>query len=140
MIEITEDISIDEQELQWEFVRSSGPGGQNVNKVSTAVQLRFDVKHSHSVPDDIKKRLIRLAGRRMTREGELIIEARQYRYQERNRQDALKRLKELIWKAVRKPKIRHKTKPTLSSRMKRLETKCRQGEKKRLRQRVRDLE
>ncbi len=140
MIEITEDISIDEQELQWEFVRSSGPGGQNVNKVSTAVQLRFDVKHSPSVPDDIKKRLIRLAGRRMTREGELIIEARQYRYQERNRQDALKRLKEFIWKAAQKPKIRHKTKPTLSSRVKRLETKCRQGEKKRLRQRVRDLE
>ena len=140
MIEITGDISIDEQELQWEFIRSSGPGGQNVNKVSTAVQLRFDVKHSPSVPDEVKKRLIRLAGRRMTREGELIIEARQYRYQERNRQDALKRLKELIRKAAQKPKIRHKTKPTLSSRMKRLETKHRKGEKKRLRQRVRHVE
>ncbi len=137
MIEITDDISIAEQELQWEFIRSSGPGGQNVNKVSTAVQLRFDVKHSPSMPDDIKKRLIRLAGRRMTREGELIIEARQYRYQERNRQDALKRLKELIWKAAQKPKIRRKTKPTLSSRVERLETKRRKGEKKRLRQRVR---
>jgi ribosome-associated protein len=140
MIEITDDISIAEQELQWEFIRSSGPGGQNVNKVSTAVQLRFDVKHSPSVPDDVKKRLIRLAGRRMTREGELIIEARQYRYQERNRQDALKRLKELIWKAAQKPKIRHKTKPTLSSRVERLEPKRLKGQKKRLRQRVRYLE
>lgn len=140
MIEITDDISIDEQELQWEFIRSSGPGGQNVNKVSTAVQLRFDVKHSPAVPDDVKKRLIRLAGRRMTREGELIIEARQYRYQERNRQDALKRLIELIWKAAQKPKIRLKTKPTLSSRVKRLEAKRSRGEKKRLRQRVRHLE
>jgi ribosome-associated protein len=140
MIEITDDISIDEQELQWEFIRSSGPGGQNVNKVSTAVQLRFDVKQSPSLSVEVKKRLVRLAGRRMTREGELIIEARQYRYQERNRQDALKRLKELIRKAAQKPKIRHKTKPTLSSRMKRLETKRRQGEKKRLRQRVRYVE
>jgi len=140
MIEITDDISIAEQELQWEFIRSSGPGGQNVNKVSTAVQLRFDVKHSPSVPDDVKKRLIRLAGRRMTREGELIIEARQYRYQERNRQDALKRLIELIRKAAQKPKIRLKTNPTLSSRVKRLESKRRKGEKKRLRQRIRYLE
>jgi ribosome-associated protein len=140
MIEVTDDIFIDKQELQWEFIRSSGPGGQNVNKVSTAVQLRFDVKHSPFVPDDVKKRLIRMAGRRMTREGELIIEARQYRYQERNRQDALKRLKELIRKAAQKPKIRHKTKPTLSSRVKRLEAKRRRGEKKRLRQRISYLE
>lgn len=136
MIHITDDISIDEQELQWEFVRASGPGGQNVNKVSTAVQLRFDMKHSPSLRDDVKQRLLRLAGRRVTKEGELIIEARQYRYQQRNRQDALSRLKALILKAAQKSKIRGKTRPTLSSKVKRLESKRRLGEKKRLRQKV----
>lgn len=131
MIYVNADISIDENELQWDFIRSSGPGGQNVNKVSTAVQLRFDVKHSSSLPEEIKPRLIRLAGRRMTLAGELIIEARQYRYQERNRQDALSRLIDLIEKAARKPKKRHKTNPTASSREKRLETKHHHSEKKR---------
>lgn len=136
MIPITENISIDEQELEWEFVRSSGPGGQNVNKVSTAVQLRFDVKHSPSLPGEVKERLKRLAGRRMTRRGHLIIEAHRYRYQERNREDALKRLKHLIAKAAQKPKTRKKTQPTLGSKLERLETKRRRGDKKKLRQKI----
>jgi ribosome-associated protein len=136
MIPITDDISIDQQELEWEFVRSSGPGGQNVNKVSTAVQLRFDVKHSSSLPAEVKERLKRLAGRRMTRKGHLIIEAHRFRYQERNREDALKRLKHLIAKAAQKPKTRKKTLPTPGSRLKRLETKRLRSEKKRLRQKV----
>lgn len=140
MIHITGDLFIDEKELEWDFVRSSGPGGQNVNKVSTAVQLRFNVSNSPSLPDDVKQRLIRLAGRRMTKEGELIIDARQYRYQERNRQDALKRLIELIENATKKPKPRKKTAPSLGAKVKRLETKRQQGEKKRFRQTVRDLD
>jgi ribosome-associated protein len=140
MIHITGDLFIDEKELEWDFVRSSGPGGQNVNKVSTAVQLRFNVIGSPSLPEDVKQRLVKLAGRRMTKEGELIIDARQYRYQERNREDALARLVDLIEKATKKPKPRKKTAPSLGSKMKRLEGKRQQGEKKRLRQIVRDLD
>lgn len=140
MIHICGNLFIDENELEWDFVRASGPGGQNVNKVSTAVQLRFDVVHSPSLPDDVKQQLTKLAGRRMTKEGELVIDARQYRYQERNREDALKRLIDLIEKATKKPKPRKKTKPSLGSKMKRLETKRQVGEKKRLRQSVRGLE
>ncbi len=137
MIEVTKDISIDEQEIREDFIRSSGPGGQNVNKVSTAVQLRFDVRQSPSLPEDVRHRLMKLAGKRLTSEGVLVIDARRHRSQEQNRQDALNRLIELIRKATRKPKTRHKTKPTLASQNKRMDKKRRQSDKKRLRQRVR---
>lgn len=136
MIKITSAIAIDENEIQLEFVRASGPGGQNVDKVSTAVQLRFDVCHSPSLPDDVRARLTHLAGRRMTKDGVLIIEARQFRSQERNRRDAVDRLIELIRKAAKKPKIRRKTRPTRASKRRRLEAKRRRSEKKRLRRSV----
>ena len=133
MIRVTHNISIDEAEIREEFIRASGPGGQNVNKVATAVQLRFDVTNSASLPDDVRERLIRLAGRRMTGDGVLIIEARRYRTQQRNRQDARGRLIELIRKAIKKPKPRRKTKPTLASKKRRLDTKRRRGDTKRTR-------
>jgi ribosome-associated protein len=133
MIRITRTITIDEAEIREEFIRASGPGGQNVNKVATAVQLRFDVTNSASLPDDVRDRLVRLAGRRMTGDGVLIIEARRYRTQQRNRQDARDRLIELIRKAVKKPKPRRKTKPTLASKKRRMETKRRRSDTKRTR-------
>jgi len=123
MLYITPNISIDEREISEEFVRASGPGGQNVNKVATAVKLRFDVLRSPSLPDEVRRRLIRLAGRKMTRKGELIIDARRFRTQEMNRKDAIDRLIGLVRKAVHKPKPRFKTKPTLASRERRMETK-----------------
>jgi ribosome-associated protein len=123
MIRITDRISIDEQELEERFVRASGPGGQNVNKLSTAVQLRFDVRHSPSLPGDVRTRLERLAGKRLTREGVIVIIAQRHRTQERNRQDALDRLVELIQAAAVAPIPRRKTKPTRGSRERRLETK-----------------
>ena len=123
MLHITPNISIDEREISEEFVRSSGPGGQNVNKVATAVKLRFDVLRSPSLPDEVRRRLIRLAGRKMTRKGELIIDARRFRTQEMNRKDAIDRLIGLVRKAVQKPKPRFETKPTLASRERRMETK-----------------
>ena len=136
MIRVTRTIAIDECEIREEFIRASGPGGQNVNKVATAVQLRFDVNRSASLPDDVRERLVRLAGRRITGDGELIITARRYRTQQRNRQDAKDRLVELIRKAAKKPKPRRKTKPTLASKKRRLETKRRQSQTKRMRQGV----
>ena len=140
MIYITRTIAIDEREIQQEFIRSSGPGGQNVNKVATAVQLRFDVRNSPSLPDDVRERLVRLAGRRFTEDGLLIIDARRFRTQERNRQDAIDRLVELIRKASEKPKPRRKTRPTLASKRRRLETKRRRGKTKRTRWPVSSLE
>ena len=137
MIYITKNISLDENEIQEDFVRASGPGGQNVNKVSTAVQLRFDVKHSPSLPEEVRRRLMEIAGHRLTAEGVLIIDARRFRHQERNRQDALNRLKDLIRKAAQKPKKRVKTQPTLASKQKRLESKRHHSQKKQLRQRIR---
>lgn len=136
MIQITRTIAIDESEIEQRFIRASGPGGQNVNKVATAVQLRFDVGHSPSLPNEVRQRLIRLAGRRITRDGILIIDARRFRTQQGNRQDAIDRLVELIHKATEKPKPRRRTSPTLGSRKRRLETKHRRAETKRLRRSV----
>jgi ribosome-associated protein len=133
MIEITPSLSIDENEIQLDFIRSPGPGGQNVNKVSSAVQLRFNVQGSESISPDVKQRLVKLAGRKVTSEGVLIIEARQYRSQERNRQAAVERLVRLIQQACEPPKLRHKTKPTHASTMHRLESKRKRGEIKRMR-------
>jgi ribosome-associated protein len=123
VIHITGNIIIDDKEIQEEFIRASGPGGQNVNKVATAVQLRFDVTNSCSLPDKVRQRLLLLAGKHITEEGILIIDARQFRTQKANRQDAKDRLVELIRSATKKPKIRRKTKPTLSSKVRRLEVK-----------------
>ncbi|MBI4289194.1 MAG: aminoacyl-tRNA hydrolase [Chloroflexi bacterium] len=134
MIQITDAIAIDESELREEFVRASGPGGQNVNKVATAVQLRFDVAHSLSLPDDVRQRLMSLARNRITEEGVLIIDARRFRTQAANRQDAIERLVELVRKAAQEPQVRRKTRPTLASKTRRLESKRRRGEAKRLRE------
>lgn len=138
MIDVTPVITIDEKEIQEEFVRASGPGGQNVNKVATAVQLRFDVRNSPSLPDEVKERLIRLAGRKVTEAGILIIDARRFRTQERNRHDALRRLVRLIRKAAQKPKVRLRTKPTPGSQRRRVEVKRRRSEVKRLRRKTFD--
>jgi len=133
MIHITRTIAIDESEIKQEFIRSSGPGGQNVNKVSTAVQLRFNITNSPSLPDDVRKRLAHLAGRRITEDGVLIIHAQRFRTQERNRQDAFDRLVKLIRKASERPKVRRKTKPTLESKRRRLEAKRHRSKAKRMR-------
>ena len=133
MIEITNNISIHESELKIDFVQASGPGGQNVNKVATAVQLRFDVLNSPSLPGEIKTRLIKLAGKRMTQDGVLVIEAKRFRTQERNREDALVRFQALVQKATEKPKKRVKTKPTKAAQEARLKEKKRKGEIKRYR-------
>jgi ribosome-associated protein len=131
VIQVTSRLSIDEREIGLTFIRASGPGGQNVNKVSSAVQLRFDVAHSPSLPEDVRARLMKLAGNRLTTEGELVIEAKRHRTQERNRQDAIGRLVDLIRLATEKPKPRVATRPTLASKKRRLEAKVRRGETKR---------
>jgi ribosome-associated protein len=133
MIHITRDISIHESEIEVEFVRSSGPGGQNVNKVATAVQIRFDVLNSPSLPDEVRERLIRLVGKRITMDGILIITARRHRTQEQNRRDGVKRLVEWIRKASARPQIRIKTAPSPASKKRRLEIKRFQSRKKQFR-------
>jgi len=136
MIEITSTLFIDEREIQLDFVRASGPGGQNVNKVATAAQLRFDVTHSPSLGEAVKARLIRLAGSRLTADGILVIEAKRYRTQEQNRADAIQRLVTLIQKAAPPPTPRHKTRPTRASKEARIKSKKKRGETKRLRKMV----
>ena len=133
MIPVTPHISIDEREIEETFVRASGPGGQNVNKLSTAVQLRFDVRHSPSLPGDVRERLARLAGSRMTNDGVLVIIAQRHRTQPRNREDALNRLIELIRQAAVRPVKRRPTKPTRASRERRIEGKKRRSGVKHLR-------
>lgn len=133
MIRVTAKISIDEREIAESFVRASGPGGQNVNKLSTAVQLRFDVRHSPSLPPDVAERLERLAGARLTRDGVLVITAQRHRTQARNRDDALDRLIELIRHAAIPPVKRRPTRPTKASRERRIEGKKRRSDVKRAR-------
>jgi ribosome-associated protein len=133
MIVVTPRIVLDERELEETFVRASGPGGQNVNKLATAVQLRFDVRRSPSLPDDVRARLERLAGSRLTGEGVLIILAQRHRTQERNREDARERLIELIRRAAVPPTPRRPTKPTLASKRRRLDSKARRSRVKTLR-------
>ena len=140
MIRIDDRISIDERELEERFIRASGPGGQNVNKLATAVQLRFDARHSPSLPAQVRTRLERLAGRRLTREGVLVISAQRHRTQERNRQDALDRLIALIQRAAVAPVPRRPTKPTAGARERRLQSKKHRGSIKDLRQVKSDMD
>jgi len=130
---ILPEIAIDESEIEERFILSSGAGGQNVNKVASAVQLRFDVRHSPSLPDEIRDRLAALAGHRLTKDGVLVIAARQFRDQARNRADARARLFELIRRAAVAPKPRKKTKPSKASRARRIDEKKARGKLKRLR-------
>lgn len=133
MIRISQRIHLDESEIKETFVRASGPGGQNVNKVSTAVELRFDISGSASLPPEVKERLMRIGGRRVTQEGILMIDARRFRTQDRNRQDARDRLVELVRKAAVRPKARRRTRPTAASRERRLEGKRQRARVKGLR-------
>ncbi len=133
LLPITNRISIDERELEESFIQASGPGGQNVNKVATAVQLRFDLRHSSTLPSEVKSRLIRLAGKRLNNDGVIVIVAREHRTQERNRQAARDRLVELIRAATVVPRRRKATRPTLSSKKRRLDSKTKAGHTKKLR-------
>src|SRR5580698_4704436 len=133
MIPISDDLTLDEREISETFVRASGPGGQNVNKVASAVQLRFDIKGSPSLPEPVKTRLMRLAGQRVTQDGVIVITAQRFRSQERNREDARERLVALIRRAAEPPKARRKTRPGAAQREKRLVAKARRSTVKRRR-------
>jgi len=133
MIIVTPALQLDENELQFQFKLASGPGGQNVNKVATAAELRFDAAHSPTLPDEVRERLLILAGSRMNKDGELLITARRFRSQERNRQDAIDRLVALIQKATEIPKPRLKRKPSRAAKERRVAEKRRIGEKKQAR-------
>jgi ribosome-associated protein len=132
-LQVTPEISIPDEEILVEFVRASGPGGQNVNKVATAVRLRFDVRNSPSLPEPVKERLAKLAGRRMTRDGLLRIDAQRHRTQEKNREDARAKLADLVRRAAERPKARRKTAPSAASRARRLDEKRRVADRKRAR-------
>ena len=136
MLRVTDRIHLHEHELEERFVRASGPGGQNVNKLSTAVQLRFDARRSPSLPEDVRGRLMALAGRRVTGGGEIVIIAQTHRTQEQNRRDARARLIDLIRRAAVAPKKRRPTKPPKAAKRRRLESKVKHGRKKSLRGRV----
>lgn len=126
-VDITPDISLPDHDLAWSFVRASGPGGQNVNKVASAVQLRFDLRHSPSLPEAVRGRAERLAGQRLTQDGVLVITAQRFRSQERNRADALERLVALLRRAATPPKHRRPTRPSAASREERLAAKARRS-------------
>ena len=133
MIQITNQIAIDPAEIEESFIRSAGPGGQNVNKVSSAVQLRFDLRGSPSLPDDVRARAERLAGRRLTKDGVLVITANRHRTQERNRDDALERLVELLRQAAYRPPPRRPTRVSRAVKRRRVDAKTRRGALKKLR-------
>jgi ribosome-associated protein len=140
MLHVTDDIAIPDNEITLGFVRADGPGGQHVNKTATAVQLRFDVRHSPSLPDPVRRRLERLAGRRLTGEGVLVLDARSHRSQKQNREEALERLRRLIEAASKPPRIRRPTQPTVAARRRRMENKRRRARLKHQRRPVRGEE
>ena len=135
-IPVTEQLGIDENELVWTFVHSSGPGGQNVNKVASAVQLRFDILHSRSIPQDIHPRLIALAGNRVTQDGVLVLKGDRFRTQEQNKRDVLERLVQLVRQAAAKPKTRRRTRSPASAKRRRLDRKRKRSKTKALRRRI----